>query len=141
MWRHLRMLKRGGRSYDASGVDGTSPGELAVLCPACPIPSINLPPNWKSAGRDSEYVAVYLRFDLVLKLFVPGISITNRLASTHASASRGGRYQAMTRIQNWVQATHISLGGIYIASTWVVSPTKQKLVQFQFLLMALTDRC
>ena len=56
MWRHLKMLKRGGRSYDETGVKGTSPGELAVLCPACPIPSINLPPNWKSVGKDSEFV-------------------------------------------------------------------------------------
>ena len=133
------MLKRGGRSYDASGVDGTSPGELAVLCPACPIPSINLPPNWKSAGRDSEYVAVYLQFDPLLKIFVPGTSTINHSASTRASASRGGRFQAMTRIQNWVRAMHISLGGIHIASTWLVSLTKQKLVRFQSFQMALTD--
>lgn len=56
MWRHLRMLKRGGRSYDKTGVKGTSAGELAVLCPACPIPSINLPPDWKSVGKDYEFV-------------------------------------------------------------------------------------
>jgi hypothetical protein len=56
MWRHLRMTKRGGRSYDNSGINGTSPGELAVLCPACPIPSVNLPPNWQAAEKDTEYV-------------------------------------------------------------------------------------
>ena len=50
------MSKRGGRAYDQTGVEGTSPGELAVLCPACPIPSVNLPPNWKSAGKEIEYV-------------------------------------------------------------------------------------
>ena len=50
------MLKRGGRAYDQTGVDGMSPGELAVRCPACPIPSVNLPPNWKSAGKETEYV-------------------------------------------------------------------------------------
>ena len=60
MWRHLKMLKRGARAYDPTGIDGTSPGELAVLCPACPIPSVNLPPNWKSVGKDSEYVDVHL---------------------------------------------------------------------------------
>ena len=54
VWRHIRMVKHGGRSYDATGIDGTSPGELAVLCPACPIPSVNLPSNWQSAGKDSE---------------------------------------------------------------------------------------
>ena len=51
------MAKRGGRSYDPTGIGGTSPGELAVRCPACPIPSINLPHNWKSVGKDLEYVA------------------------------------------------------------------------------------
>ena len=56
MWRHIKMVKRGGRLYDSTGVGGTSPGELAVLCPACPIPSINLPPNWHSVGKDIEYV-------------------------------------------------------------------------------------
>lgn len=56
MWRHIKMVKRGGRSYDPTGTEGTSPGELAVRCPACPIPSINLPPNWHSVGKDLEYV-------------------------------------------------------------------------------------
>lgn len=50
------MTKRGGRSYDSTGIEGTSPGELAVLCPACPIPSVNLPPDWHSVGKDLEYV-------------------------------------------------------------------------------------
>ena len=54
MWRHIRMVKRGGRSYDSTGINGTSPGELAVLCLACPIPSVNLPSNWQSVGKDSE---------------------------------------------------------------------------------------
>ncbi|KAF9780638.1 hypothetical protein BJ322DRAFT_1023868 [Thelephora terrestris] len=49
------MTNRGGQSYDGAGIKGTSPGELAVSCPACPIPSVNLPPNWKSAAKDSEY--------------------------------------------------------------------------------------
>ena len=56
MRRHLRMTKHGGRSYDHSGIGGTSARELAVLCPACPIPSVNLPPNWRTAGKADEYV-------------------------------------------------------------------------------------
>jgi hypothetical protein len=56
MWRHIRMAKRGGRSYDPAGIEGTSPGELAIRCLACPIPSVNLPPNWHSVGKDLEYV-------------------------------------------------------------------------------------
>ena len=56
MWRHLRLLKQGGRAHVLTGVDGTSPGELAVLCPACPYPNINLPTNWTSVTKESEYV-------------------------------------------------------------------------------------
>ncbi|KAK0435653.1 hypothetical protein EV421DRAFT_1892517 [Armillaria borealis] len=33
-WRHIR------------GIQGTKQGELAFRCPACPQPSINLPPDW-----------------------------------------------------------------------------------------------
>lgn len=54
MWRHIRLMKRGGRGHDPTGVGGTSPGELAVSCPACPHPNINLPKDWASAPKDSE---------------------------------------------------------------------------------------
>lgn len=56
MWRHLHLLKRGGRAHDPTGAQGTAPGELAVLCPACPHPNINLPPDWRSAPKESECV-------------------------------------------------------------------------------------
>ena len=41
-WRHLQLLKRAGRGYYVEGVNSTRPGELALLCPACPQPGINL---------------------------------------------------------------------------------------------------
>ncbi|KAF8797648.1 hypothetical protein BYT27DRAFT_7228903 [Phlegmacium glaucopus] len=46
-WRHVRLMKRMGHGHDAAGVRGTKEGQCAVLCPACPIPSVNLPANWK----------------------------------------------------------------------------------------------
>ena len=55
-WRHVRLLKRMGRGHSESGVRGTQEGELAVLCPACPIPEINLPPNWKTMPPSDQYV-------------------------------------------------------------------------------------
>ncbi|KAK0458713.1 uncharacterized protein EV420DRAFT_1270106 [Desarmillaria tabescens] len=42
-WCHLKLLKRGERVHDITGPEGTKPGELAVLCPSCPRPGINLP--------------------------------------------------------------------------------------------------
>lgn len=44
-WRHLKLLKRGGRGHDPSGAAGTQPAELAVMCPSCPHPGINLSHN------------------------------------------------------------------------------------------------
>jgi hypothetical protein len=47
-WRHLKMLKRAGRGHDDGRVSATKRGELAVLCPTCPQPRMNLPANWMS---------------------------------------------------------------------------------------------
>lgn len=55
-WRHLKMLKRGGRGHDPTGAAGTKDGELAVVCPSCPLPGINLPDDWESAPEDTRYV-------------------------------------------------------------------------------------
>lgn len=60
-WRHLRMLKRAGRGNDPDRkVEETRPGELAVLCPACPHPDINLPAGWENASPDVR--ALYILF-------------------------------------------------------------------------------
>lgn len=47
-WRHLKMLKRGGRGNESTGAIGTSTGELSVMCPSCPRPDINLEEGWDS---------------------------------------------------------------------------------------------
>lgn len=49
-WRHLQMLKWGGRGHDIGGVAGTGEGELAVKCPTCPHPGINIPDDWANAS-------------------------------------------------------------------------------------------
>ncbi|KAG2128890.1 uncharacterized protein EDB93DRAFT_1095797 [Suillus bovinus] len=48
-WRHLKILKCSGQGHDPKGVDVTTQGECAVLCPACPHPGKNLSANWKDA--------------------------------------------------------------------------------------------
>ncbi|KAK0463310.1 hypothetical protein IW261DRAFT_1554191 [Armillaria novae-zelandiae] len=45
-WRHLRVLKRFGRGHEPGRIEGTQPGELALRCPACPHPHVNLPDGW-----------------------------------------------------------------------------------------------
>ncbi|KAJ7429392.1 hypothetical protein B0H11DRAFT_1768215 [Mycena galericulata] len=63
-WRHLQMLKRAGRGHDPSGVEGTKAGECALLCPACPQPGKNLPPNWRNAPKEKRHLyALFLALD------------------------------------------------------------------------------
>ena len=55
-WRHLKALKRGGRGHDDAGACGTADGELAVLCPSCPHPGINIPAGWREESLEKRYV-------------------------------------------------------------------------------------
>ncbi|KAJ7604746.1 hypothetical protein FB45DRAFT_880205 [Roridomyces roridus] len=68
-WRHLLLLKRGGRGHAESGSTGTSPGELAVLCPVCPRPGVNLPEGFENAAPEDQclYVMV-LALDACFRL-------------------------------------------------------------------------
>ncbi|KAJ8480768.1 hypothetical protein ONZ45_g15534 [Pleurotus djamor] len=49
-YRHMMLLKRGGRGNVEDGVENIGPGELALLCLACPQPGINLPVAWMSVA-------------------------------------------------------------------------------------------
>jgi hypothetical protein len=53
-WRHLKMVKRGGRGHEPSGVLGTQSGDLALHCPACPQPGMNLEDGWEDAPDESK---------------------------------------------------------------------------------------
>ncbi|KAJ7683630.1 hypothetical protein B0H14DRAFT_2422380 [Mycena olivaceomarginata] len=53
-YSHLLMLKRAGRGHAISGVMGTQQGELAMRCPCCPIPGVNLPDGWETAPPEFQ---------------------------------------------------------------------------------------
>ncbi|KAJ7030842.1 hypothetical protein C8F04DRAFT_1186486 [Mycena alexandri] len=57
-YRHLLMLKRAGRGHDPTGVWGTGAGELAVDCPVCPNPKVNLPEGWEDAAPGNQFLYV-----------------------------------------------------------------------------------
>ncbi|KAG6836119.1 hypothetical protein H0H93_011191 [Arthromyces matolae] len=68
-WRHLKMLKRSGRGHDPLGVPATKEGECAVICPACPQPDANLPPDWKSAPPEKKFLyALFVAIDANFRL-------------------------------------------------------------------------
>jgi len=58
-WRHLKLLKWGGRGHDPAGVAATGAGELAVLCPSCPWPGVNLPDNWEQEPAETKYADLF----------------------------------------------------------------------------------
>ncbi|KAG2750180.1 hypothetical protein P692DRAFT_20874680 [Suillus brevipes Sb2] len=59
-WRHLKVL---------NGVDATSAGECAILCPACPHPGKNLPEDWEDAPHDIRWkYALFLAIDANFRL-------------------------------------------------------------------------
>ncbi|KAF9504605.1 hypothetical protein BS47DRAFT_1368669 [Hydnum rufescens UP504] len=60
-WQNLKLLKHGGHAHDPSGTDGMKPGELAITCPACPDPDINLPPNWEKSPQELQYLYTYFQ--------------------------------------------------------------------------------
>ncbi|KAJ7754410.1 hypothetical protein B0H14DRAFT_3096699 [Mycena olivaceomarginata] len=66
---HLMMLKRGGRGHDAGGACATQSGELAVRCPACPRPGVNLPDGWENATKEQRFIYVlFLALDACFRL-------------------------------------------------------------------------
>lgn len=48
-WRHLLMLLHGGKGCEINGAYNVKPGELAMACPACPNPEVNLLEGWEDA--------------------------------------------------------------------------------------------
>ncbi|KAF9064828.1 hypothetical protein BDP27DRAFT_1425414 [Rhodocollybia butyracea] len=52
----VRTNKRFGFGHHPEGVDAAIAGDLAMKCPACPYPGINLPPDWESTSKDKRWV-------------------------------------------------------------------------------------
>ncbi|KAJ3492844.1 hypothetical protein NLJ89_g11151 [Agrocybe chaxingu] len=120
---HLKLLKRAGRGHDPAGVAATAPGELAVRCPSCPYPDINLPPNWRDAPAPFQYL--YMAFTCMDANF----RLKNQLVS------------------NWSQDPGLGIGWAYMVprgpyETYVLSQTDDEdistCVGFQALAQANT---
>ncbi|KAF8182182.1 hypothetical protein K438DRAFT_1600936, partial [Mycena galopus ATCC 62051] len=69
-WRYLLMLKRGGQGNDSDRlVAETKAGELSILCPACPRPSVNLPDDWESVSAEDKFLYfLYFAIDACFRL-------------------------------------------------------------------------
>jgi len=51
-WRDLKLHKWHGYGHVTDVMPG--PGDLAVFCPTCPQPGVNIPEGWKEEGE--QYV-------------------------------------------------------------------------------------
>jgi hypothetical protein len=49
LWRDIQTRKRFGFGHEESGEPGK--GGLALFCPACPQPGVNLPKDWKDSAE------------------------------------------------------------------------------------------
>ncbi|KAJ7683938.1 hypothetical protein B0H14DRAFT_2422270, partial [Mycena olivaceomarginata] len=70
-WMHLVLVKRAGRGHDPceDRINATKAGECALLCPACPQPGKNLPPDWEKVPFHKAFLfALYLAIDANFRL-------------------------------------------------------------------------
>ena len=58
MWRDI--VARIQMGYGHNTKEPVTPGKMAIFCPACPQPGINLPDSWKNDER--RWVVVYLLY-------------------------------------------------------------------------------
>ncbi|KAJ7769741.1 hypothetical protein B0H14DRAFT_3509403 [Mycena olivaceomarginata] len=80
-WQHLMLLKRGGRAHDPGDdrINTTKPGELALLCPACPQPGKNLPADWEKVPFEKAFIfALFLALDANFRLQRKDVSTEER---------------------------------------------------------------
>ncbi|KAJ7801750.1 hypothetical protein B0H14DRAFT_3489222 [Mycena olivaceomarginata] len=67
---HVNTLQAKTTAYDFyNRVWGTHPGELAVDCPVCPNPKINLPEGWENAPAEDRFLYIlFIALDACFRL-------------------------------------------------------------------------
>lgn len=52
LWRWMKKLKWSGFGHHKRDPNSVQDGELAIYCPACPQPGVNIPSDWKENDRN-----------------------------------------------------------------------------------------
>ncbi|KAG1844233.1 hypothetical protein F4604DRAFT_1937641 [Suillus subluteus] len=55
-FRHIKLMKQAGRGNIMGGIYETEPGALAIKCPACPQPGMNLPEDWDKVEGSMKFI-------------------------------------------------------------------------------------
>ncbi|KAJ3509357.1 hypothetical protein NLJ89_g5259 [Agrocybe chaxingu] len=100
-WRHVHLLKRFAHGHSSSGARGTQEGECAVVCPACPMPGVNLPENWKLHPQSDQWLySLFIGIDANFQLKRMNVSDDHRdpgLNHGYAYLVEDSKYQAYLR--------------------------------------------
>jgi hypothetical protein len=59
IWRWMKKLKWAGYGFPERKVTEVEKGELAIFCPACPQPGINLPDDWRDDPARQVHPALF----------------------------------------------------------------------------------
>lgn len=60
IWRWMKRLKWAGYAGSSKKVKEVDAGELAIFCPACPQPGINIPDNWREDSARHDIIFLHL---------------------------------------------------------------------------------
>jgi CxC2 like cysteine cluster associated with KDZ transposases len=60
LWRWMKKLKWAGYAGSTKPVNDVSTGELAIYCPACPQPGINIPEDWMKDPARWVYKRIFV---------------------------------------------------------------------------------
>lgn len=102
----LEVLKRFGAVYPSTPRQGS----LALFCPACPQPEINLPENWKElpAWVTRRTITVDGNFHADhIKMRRPDLDIS--LTNGQGYMVEDGRYQEYLKVTEEIREVHFSL--------------------------------
>ena len=101
MWRDLIAHINSGLGHETE--KDPQPGALAIFCPACPQPDINLPQGWESDPRRYQLYILSIIIMLIMPrwLYTRSIVIDGNFSAEHLkmkqpeediALSPGGRY-------------------------------------------------
>jgi hypothetical protein len=101
MWRDLMAQINSGLGHETE--KDPQPGALAIFCPACPQPDINLPQGWENDSKRYQLCVFFITIMLIISrwLYTRSIVIDGNFAAEHLkmrqpqndiALSPGGRY-------------------------------------------------
>ncbi|KAG2046999.1 hypothetical protein BDR06DRAFT_1014253 [Suillus hirtellus] len=74
-WHFMMQMKCCGQGHHPGGIQATEVSACAVLCPACPHPSRNLPVGWENSPPEFQFLyAIFLAIDANFQLVWRNVS-------------------------------------------------------------------